>query len=91
MLDIGAGSGYLTHVLANLVSPDGVVVGVEHIRALVEMAESNTGKSAEGRRLLESGRVRYVMADGRKGYPESGAFPASVFSAARSNVSSTGP
>ena len=72
VLDIGSGSGYLTHVLANLVAPGGFVVGVDHIRALVELAEANTRKSAEGATLLESGRIKYVKADGRRGFAEGG-------------------
>lgn len=68
VLDIGAGSGYLTHVMAELVKPNGRVVGVDHIQALVNMAEANMAKSAEGRDLLSSGLVHFVKADGREGY-----------------------
>ena len=32
VLDVGSGSGYLTHVLATLVGGEGRVVGVDHIR-----------------------------------------------------------
>jgi protein-L-isoaspartate(D-aspartate) O-methyltransferase len=70
VLDIGSGSGYLTHVLAELVKPGGAVVGVDHIQALVDIASTNMRKSAEGRALLDDGTVRFVKADGRKGWPE---------------------
>lgn len=70
VLDIGSGSGYLTHVLAELVGSDGVVVGIEHISALKELGEANMRKSAEGRDLLDSGRVRFRVGDGRKGWAE---------------------
>ncbi|OTB00776.1 hypothetical protein M426DRAFT_65304 [Hypoxylon sp. CI-4A] len=70
VLDIGSGSGYLTHVLAELVGETGVVVGLEHIPALRELGEANMRKSAEGRRLLDSGRVRFRVGDGRKGWAE---------------------
>lgn len=70
VLDIGSGSGYLTHVLAELVGPDGVVVGVEHIGALRDMGERNMGKSAEGAALLASGRARFREGDGRRGWVE---------------------
>ncbi|KAK4497442.1 hypothetical protein PRZ48_011893 [Zasmidium cellare] len=69
VLDVGSGSGYLTHVLAELVKPGGKVVGVEHIQALVDLGRRNTGKSAEGRELLESGALEYHKADGRLGWP----------------------
>ncbi|KAL9587641.1 MAG: hypothetical protein Q9212_000095 [Teloschistes hypoglaucus] len=31
ILDVGSGSGYLTHVLANLVGSEGKVIGIDHI------------------------------------------------------------
>ncbi|KAK7931027.1 protein-L-isoaspartate O-methyltransferase-domain-containing protein [Apiospora marii] len=68
VLDIGSGSGYLTHVLAELAGEDGVVVGVEHIVELKELGERNMAKSPEGRALLESGRCRFRVGDGRKGW-----------------------
>lgn len=70
VLDIGSGSGYLTHVLAELVGPGGVVVGVEHIPQLQEMGLANMCKSAEGRAFLDTGRVRFRVGDGRKGWVE---------------------
>lgn len=76
VLDIGSGSGYLTHVLAELVKPNGRVVGVDHIQELVDMASRNMAKSAEGRNLLENGAVKFVKADGRLGYPSEGPYDA---------------
>jgi protein-L-isoaspartate(D-aspartate) O-methyltransferase len=92
VLDIGSGSGYLTHVLAELVKPQaagnsasdtsssassgGSVVGIEHIQALVDLGTANMAKSAEGRELLESGTVKFVKGDGRKGYAEQAPYEA---------------
>ncbi|CAK4033616.1 -L-isoaspartate O-methyltransferase [Lecanosticta acicola] len=76
VLDVGSGSGYLTHVLAELVRPGGRVVGVEHIRELVDLGTENTRKSAEGRELLEDGGIRYVKADGRLGFRDEAPFDA---------------
>ncbi|KKY21594.1 putative protein-l-isoaspartate o-methyltransferase [Phaeomoniella chlamydospora] len=59
VLDIGSGSGYLTHVLANLIGDgdtEGKVVGLDHIPELVDLANSNMGKSEEGRKMLETGK-----------------------------------
>ncbi|KAI0402274.1 protein-L-isoaspartate O-methyltransferase [Xylaria palmicola] len=70
VLDIGSGSGYLTHVLAELAGADGVVVGVEHIEALRALGEANMARSPGGRALLASGRVRFRAGDGRKGWVE---------------------
>ncbi|PSR82412.1 protein-L-isoaspartate O-methyltransferase [Coniella lustricola] len=70
VLDIGSGSGYLTHVMAELVGPRGTVLGIEHVPQLRDLAEANMRKSAEGTALLESGRVRFRVGDGRKGWVE---------------------
>lgn len=91
VLDVGSGSGYLTHVLANLVcgadgKGDGKVVGVDHIAGLTEMSTRNMGKSEEGRRLLDSGKVEFVTGDGRKGYVEGGPYDAIHVGAAASEL-----
>ncbi|KAL2115201.1 hypothetical protein VTJ04DRAFT_10864 [Mycothermus thermophilus] len=72
ILDVGSGSGYLTAVLAELAGPTGLVVGLEHISELRDLGERNMAKSARGRELLESGRVRFRVGDGRKGWTEPG-------------------
>jgi len=76
VLDIGSGSGYLTHVLAELIKPGGTVIGIDHIQALVDLADNNTRKSKEGRELLDSGTVKFVKGDGRKGWPEGAPYDA---------------
>lgn len=76
VLDVGSGSGYLTHVLANLVGPQGKVVGIDHIQALVDMSRKNMKKSQEGKELLENGKVKLVVGDGRKGWKEEGPYDA---------------
>jgi len=76
VLDIGSGSGYLTAVLANLVGPAGKVVGIDHIQPLVDMANANTAKSEEGKKMLESGQVKFVTGDGRKGWKEDAPYDA---------------
>lgn len=75
VLDIGSGSGYLTHVFANLVvdtsssdGPKGQVIGVDHIQELVNLAHDNMMKSEDGRKLLEIGGVKFIKADGRRGW-----------------------
>jgi protein-L-isoaspartate(D-aspartate) O-methyltransferase len=76
VLDIGSGSGYLTAVLANLVAPNGTVIGIDHIQPLNDMATANTAKSEAGRAMLESGTVKFVTGDGRKGWAEGAPYDA---------------
>ncbi|PHH59458.1 hypothetical protein CDD81_3188 [Ophiocordyceps australis] len=72
VLDVGSGSGYLTHVLAELVGSGGRVVGLEHIDALRDLGEANMRRSDRGRELLDKGSVEFVLGDGRMGWEEQG-------------------
>lgn len=74
VLDVGSGSGYLTHVLSKLVGSEGrgTVVGIDHIQGLVDLANKNMRKSEDGKDLLSSGKVKFVKGDGRKGWPDDG-------------------
>ena len=74
VLDVGSGSGYLTHVLSKLVGSEGqgTVVGIDHIQGLVDLANKNMRKSDDGKELLSSGKVKLVKGDGRKGWPDDG-------------------
>jgi protein-L-isoaspartate(D-aspartate) O-methyltransferase len=76
VLDIGSGSGYLTAVLANLVGHSGSVIGIDHIQPLVDLSTSNMQKSENGRRMLDSGQVKFVTGDGRKGWTEGAPYAA---------------
>jgi len=76
VLDVGSGSGYLTHVIAELVKPGGNVIGIDHIQGLVDLANINTAKSSEGRGLLDNGAIVFVKGDGRRGYPEGAPYDA---------------
>ncbi|KAF9384601.1 hypothetical protein CPB97_005533 [Podila verticillata] len=68
VLDVGSGSGYLTVCMAEMVGPQGHVVGVDHIPELVELAKKNTAK--DHAEFLETGRVTYHAADGRVGFSD---------------------
>lgn len=76
VLDVGSGSGYLTHVIAEMIKPHGRVVGVDHIQGLVDMANRNMAKSSDGACLLQSGAVKFVKADGRQGFQDEGPYDA---------------
>ncbi|KAH0567361.1 protein-L-isoaspartate(D-aspartate) O-methyltransferase-like [Cotesia glomerata] len=66
-LDVGSGSGYLTACMANMVGPKGRVIGIEHIPELIEISIKNIQKDCPN--FIEEGRIKFVEADGREGYP----------------------
>jgi len=68
-LDVGSGSGYLSACMALLVSENeakGIVVGMEHISELVEMATNNVQQDHP--ELLQSKTLEFRVGDGRKGW-----------------------
>merc|ERR1719266_476334 len=67
-LDVGSGSGYLTACMAHMVGEKGKVVGIDHIDELVNWAKENVRK--DNAPLLDSGRIKLVVGDGRKGFPQ---------------------
>ncbi|KXS13536.1 Pcmt1-prov protein [Gonapodya prolifera JEL478] len=66
VLDIGAGSGYLSACMAHLVGPEGLVIAVEHIEELASLARENI--RADHADWLTQGRVEVHAGDGRLGY-----------------------
>jgi len=65
ILDIGAGSGWQTALLSELVGEEGKVIAIERIPELKNMAEKNIGKYG----FAEKGIAKIVLGDGSKGYP----------------------
>jgi protein-L-isoaspartate(D-aspartate) O-methyltransferase len=70
ILDVGSGSGYLTHILAELAGPESLVVGLEHIPELRDLGNANMSRSETGQQLLAEGRVKFCLGDGRQGWVE---------------------
>ncbi|BAN90136.1 protein-L-isoaspartate(D-aspartate) O-methyltransferase [Aeropyrum camini] len=64
VLDVGAGSGYQSALLAELVSPGGRVYAVERIPELAEYARENLGRAGY------LGVVEVVVGDGSRGLPQ---------------------
>eukprot|EP00483_Globobulimina_turgida_P001326 UN01328 len=67
-LDVGSGSGYLVGCMAYMVGDKGKIVGIEHIKELLDLSIRNLSKSHGN--LLKSENVVLVCGDGRKGYPD---------------------
>ncbi|KAF8957857.1 Pcmt1-prov protein [Flammula alnicola] len=85
VLDVGSGSGYLVAVLHRLVSPGGKVVGVEHIKELVDFSVENLKKDGLGA-AVNKGEIVMIAGDGRLGCPEEGPFDAIHVGAAAPTV-----
>uniref|UniRef100_A0A9L0IQ20 Protein-L-isoaspartate(D-aspartate) O-methyltransferase n=1 Tax=Equus asinus TaxID=9793 RepID=A0A9L0IQ20_EQUAS len=58
----------------HMVGPTGKVVGIDHIKELVDDSINNVRK--DDPTLLSSGRVQLVVGDGRMGYPEEAPYDA---------------
>lgn len=75
-LDVGSGSGYLTVCMALMMGEKGRVIGIDHIKGLVDLSLANVKKDKVGHSLLQSQRIKLLVGDGRLGYPEEGPFDA---------------
>jgi len=64
VLDIGAGSGWTTALLAQIVGKYGKVIGIERIKSLRDFGTNNISKY----NFLSGGRAKIVCADGSQGY-----------------------
>ncbi|SCV74268.1 BQ2448_6700 [Microbotryum intermedium] len=65
----GCGSGYLLSILHALVGPSGLVVGIDHIPQLTSLTRTNLVKATSTSSALDSGSIKLVTADGRRGAP----------------------
>ncbi|XP_077408007.1 protein-L-isoaspartate(D-aspartate) O-methyltransferase [Vanacampus margaritifer] len=83
-LDVGSGSGILSVCFARMVGPKGKVVGIDHIKDLVDDALNNVKKDDPS--LITSGRVVLKVGDGRFGYVDEAPYDAIHVGAAASTV-----
>jgi len=72
VLDVGSGSGYLTTCMTYMVGEQGKVIGIEHIKDLVNLSIQNISKNHAD--LLKSKNLQIINGDGRKGYPDEGPY-----------------
>lgn len=80
VLDVGAGSGWTTAILAELVTPDGEVVGVELEPALVERGSANLADFTTGRGRRAPARIEPAVT-GVLGLPQHAPFDRILVSA----------
>ncbi|XP_036941981.1 protein-L-isoaspartate(D-aspartate) O-methyltransferase isoform X3 [Acanthopagrus latus] len=83
-LDVGSGSGILSACFARMVGPKGKVIGIDHIKELVDDSINNVTKDDPS--LITSGRVTLIVGDGRMGHPEEAPYDAIHVGAAAPTV-----
>lgn len=66
ILDVGAGSGWTTALLSEIVGKTGKVVAIEAILDLKEFGEANVDKYG----FVKNGIAQFIYADGRAGYKD---------------------
>ncbi len=77
ILDIGAGSGWTTALLAHVVGPSGKVVAIEVIPELKEFGEKNVAKY----NFIKKGVVEMICANGESGYEKEAPYDGILVSA----------
>jgi len=70
ILDIGAGSGWQSALLAHIVGKEGKVYAVEILPELCEFGKNNLKKY----KFIEEGRIEWFCQDASKGLPEKAPF-----------------
>ncbi|KAL1462736.1 hypothetical protein WDU94_014549 [Cyamophila willieti] len=81
ILEIGAGSGYMTALLALM---GGHVTAIEHVPELAKKIPNNIKEGAARVYFLNNFEV--VCADGRKGYPKNGPYDLIYYSASSPDI-----
>ena len=82
ILDIGAGSGWTSALLAEIVGEKGKVIAIEIIPELVEFGKKNVSKY----NFIEKGRVKFICGDGTKGYVQEAPYDKILCSASAKEV-----
>ena len=82
ILDIGAGSGWQTALLAHLVGDTGKVYAIERIPELCEFGQVNVAKYS----FIQKGIVEFICADGSQGLAEQAPFDKIIVAAAAEEI-----
>jgi len=83
ILDVGAGSGWTSALLAEIVGKKGRIIALEIVPELLEFGKKNVAKY----NFREEGRCEFVCADGSKGYQKEAPFDKILVSASAEVVS----
>lgn len=78
ILDIGAGSGWVSALLAQIINEQGKVIAMERVLELKVMAEQNIAKY----NFIEKGIIEIILGDGSKGYKKEASYDKIIAAAA---------
>lgn len=81
ILDIGAGSGWQSALLAELVERKGKIIAIERIPELADMARKNIAKY---KRLIK--RIEIIQGDGSQGFEEEAPFDKIIAAASAKQI-----
>jgi len=84
ILDIGSGSGWTSALLGHIVGERGKIIAIDIVPELVKFGEKNAAKY----NFIEKGIVKFICADGLKGYQDEAPFDKILVSAATDKVPS---
>jgi len=82
ILDIGAGSGWTSALLAHIVGRQGKVIAIEIVPELAEFGKANVAKY----NFIEKGIVEFICGDGSKGYEKEAPFDKILASASARTI-----
>ena len=82
ILDVGSGSGWTTALLSQIVGDEGKIIAIEIIPRLKKFGEKNVAKY----NFIKKGLVKFVCADGSKGYKKEAPFDKILCSAAAEKI-----
>ncbi len=85
ILDIGAGSGWTSALLAYCVGEKGKIYAIEHISELCEFGKNNVAKY----NFIEKGIVEFLCADGANGLSSEAPFEKILISASAEKIPET--
>ena len=83
VLDVGAGSGWTSALLGEIVGSEGKVIAIDIVPELVEFGKRNVAKY----NFIKKGIVEFICADGSKGYKKELPFDKILVSATAQEVS----
>lgn len=82
ILDVGAGSGWTTALLAEITGKAGKVIAVERISELMEWGKKNVDKYG----YIGKGIAEFYLADGSQGFPQKAPFDRIFVSASSPDI-----